>query len=173
MIVGLVITVGVTATLSALGLALFLALGGVDSAEARGGAIAWLAAAGAIATFIGGRFAAVDARAMTARDGAMHGFVLWAAWAGVCVVTATAIAMWSWSVGGFDARAATRSPELVQGLWGALLAHAAMLLAAIVGGMRGARAEARAIGLRGVYPPERWDEVDDPASFERKFLADS
>jgi hypothetical protein len=57
-----------------------------------------------------------------------------------------------------------------------------MLGAAILGGVRGARAEARSIGLRAVYPPGSWpdgspasfdDEIEDVRAFERRFLSDS
>ncbi len=172
-IVGLVAVLGVTAVLVTLGVAVLLATTGVDAAEARGAAIAWGAGAGAIGAFVGARFAAVDARAVTRRDGAIHGFITWAAWAGLFALAAVGVGLWAWAMGGLDVASAARRPETVAALWGALIAHAAMLVAAIAGGIRGARAEAHAIGLRAVHAPESWDEVDDPTTFERKFLADS
>ncbi|HKA88654.1 MAG TPA: hypothetical protein VKE22_13380 [Haliangiales bacterium] len=172
-IVGLVATLGVTAVLVALGVAVLLATIGTEAPEARGAAIAWAAGAGAIGAFVGGRLAAVDARAVTRRDGAIHGFITWAAWSGLAALVAVGVGMWAWAMGGFDVASAARRPDTLDALWGALVAHAAMFVGAIWGGVRGARAEARAIGLLAIHPPDSWDDVDDAASMERRYLAES
>jgi hypothetical protein len=168
-VVGLVATLGVTVILLALGVALLLATTGIEAPEARGAVLAWAAAAGGIGAFVGGRFAAMGSNALTSREGTLAGFVTWAAWVGVVGVAAIAVATWAWSIGAFDPILAARRPETALALWGALVVHAVMLGAAVWGGVRGARAEALAI-----TPPEAtWEIVEDPTSFERRFLADS
>ena len=122
-------------------------------------------------TFIGGRFAAITARAVVRRDGLLAGLLTWALLVLIGVV-ASGIAV------------AVRRPALPEAailselLWRVVFVLFGALLAALFGGARGARAEARAIGLRAVRPPTfrpyaaAMAAPDDLEAYERGFFAD-
>jgi hypothetical protein len=169
-IVGTLVALGIAALLGAVGLAIVVSTVGLED---RDPLIAMAAAIAAIAAFAAGRFAAIDSRSLTRRDGALVGFVTWAMLSGIIGVTSVAIGTWAWAKGWFDAAAAATRADAPTLLWGAVLMLVLLLGAAILGGVRGARSEAKAIGLLAVYSPDRVDDVEDVDAFERRYLADT
>jgi hypothetical protein len=169
-IVGTLVALGIAAFLGGVGLAIIVSTVGL---EGRDPLIALGVGIAAIAAFAAGRFAAIDSRSLTRRDGALVGFVTWAMLSGLVGVTSVAIGTWAWANGWFDVAAAATRADAPTVLWGAVLMLALMLGAAILGGVRGARSEAKAIGLLGVYSPDRIDDVEDVNAFERRYLADT
>ena len=169
-VVGTLVALGVGALLGGAGVAIIVSIVGLGERDAL---IGLAVAVAAIAAFAAGRFAAVDSRSITRRDGALVGFVTWAMLSGLAGVTTVAIGTWAWARNWFDVAAAARRADAPTVLWGAVLTLVLMLGAAVLGGIRGARSEAKAIGLRGVYSPDRLDEVEDVRAFERRYLADT
>jgi hypothetical protein len=131
---------------------------------------AWVIGIGAsiaFGAFVGGRFAAVNARAVVRRDGLLGGLFTWALVmliAGVSLVVWYAVKRPPWP----------ELPVLRAFLWNTVFIGLATLLAALVGGMRGARAEARAIGLRAVRPPTftPYRDTMDLEAYEHSFFAE-
>jgi len=162
--VGIVVTAAIAFVLTMLGVALYEPLGlGELTRESRTGSLALLGAIGlAISLFVGARFAAADGRAIVPRDGGLHGFVLWAALSSIGGL---------WGIGAYTFDYLDLSLiDLGTLAWGVLGIELIALLAALFGGLRGARAEARAIGLVDVRPSEGYDDEElDP---ERRFYAD-
>ena len=116
----------------------------------------WLAAAAAVGAFAGGRTAAGIGRMLARRDGALAG-----------LVTGSALAILGVAAGGWLATEwpASRAAEL---LWSVTAVEVVFLVAGILGGISGARAEARAIGLRAVRPSRRGMAVE--GDYERDFF---
>jgi len=117
---------------------------------------AWVAAAAAVAAFVGGRTAAAIGRMLARRDGALAG-----------LVTGSALALVGVAAGGWVATdwPASRAAEL---LWSVTAIEFVFIVSATLGGISGARAEARAIGLRAVRPSRRGMTVD--SDYERDFF---
>src|SRR5688500_3268953 len=98
----------------------------------------YLAIALTIALFAGGRFAAVSGRALSPRDGALHGLVAWSAWTVAVALAGLILAGAGWI--DFTAIAA-RVATIESALWAGAAAHTIALGAAVMGGLSGARAE--------------------------------
>jgi hypothetical protein len=137
----------VAGTVSSLALmVLFTALGGAlglwhfDLAEMPdigGGFLTFSLVAWAVSIFVSGFVAAFAGRAESVKEGALHGFVTWAA---ACIVGCGFLAIASGMVvGGGLAHASSTM------LWGAFLGDLAALGAGIWGGMRGAKTGSKAI----------------------------
>jgi hypothetical protein len=120
----------------------------------------------ALSTFFGGRFAASDGRALVSRDGALHGAVTWAALTVLVAAGGLASLFLGW------ASAVSEPAEVKTLAWAFLTAEGVALLAAVLGGVRGAKAEARAIGLVDIRPGDEYEDQSDPAVYERRFYAD-
>src|SRR5262249_57850884 len=88
------------------------------------------------------------------RDGALAGLVTGSV-LGVLAVAASGWLATEWP--------ASRASEL---LWSATTLEVVLLVGGIIGGMSGARAEARAIGLRAIRPSRRGMTVDSPYESE-------
>jgi hypothetical protein len=163
---GVVVALAFSAMLVALGAALAGSTIGLDPETLvanRTGVGVWLGVALALGAFLGGRSAAVSARLMVRRDGALAGMVTW----GLLVILVVALAAaWSAAAPGIAARVAARPLEL---LWAIFAGQLITLLAAVLGGVAGARAEARSIGLRSVHVAKR-GFVTAPDSYERDFF---
>lgn len=155
-VAGAVASLAVTTLLLLVGAAVAAGSGDLDAhtlaAEGRAVAI-WVVSAAAIGAFIGGRTAAMACRALVRRDGALGGFVTGSLLALLALAGGSQLAL-LWP--------AERAAEF---LWALALLELAILLAATIGGVRGARSEARAIGLRTVRR-----RPDDRESYERDFF---
>jgi len=166
-LVGMLVALAMAFVLILIGAALYAPLG-IDelTRESRTGALATMAAIGlTLSLYVGARFAASDGRAVVSRDGALHGFVLWAAASVVAGI---------WAIGAYSLDFLDLSLLDVSTLaWGGLAVELLALVSSIVGGTHGARAEARAIGLIDVRPKE-WIDVDDldPGTYEQTYYAD-
>ena len=177
--VGLIVALAIGALLAGVAAATWLSLGPeVDPYPAL---VCFGLLAYAIIAFIGGRVAASDGRAVVRRDGVHMGIVLWAALTLAVSAIAGGWLAWATYTGRVDLAAwIARRQALVPGAWGLLAAHVMTFAAAIWGGISGARAEATAIGLRDIYPPD-YDVVeesvpehivdDDPDRYERNFFS--
>ena len=120
----------------------------------------------AVSAFFGGRFAASDGRALLARDGAIHGICTWAVLTVLVAVGGIASVFLGYAAEVSD------PAEVKMMAWSFLAAEGVCLLAAVFGGVRGAKAEARAIGLVDVRPGDEYEDPSDPAVYERRFYAD-
>jgi hypothetical protein len=108
------------------------------------------------AAFLGGRVTAVVCRALVRRDGAVAG-----------LVTGSVLGLLLMAAGG--GVAALWPARDAATLLGSVSAGVAIaLLGGMLGGVSGARAEARAVGLRQVYVPKR----TTAESYEREFFAE-
>ena len=125
-----------------------------------------------LGTFIGGRFAAINARAVVRRDGQLAGLLTWALLVLIALVgCGIAVAVKRPSLPGAAVASAI--------LWRVVFGLFAALVSSMLGGARGARAEARAIGLRAVRPPTfrpyasaKATPEEDLDAYERGFFAD-
>lgn len=166
---GVVVSLAFSAMLVALGAAVAGSSIGLDpdSLLARRVAVAgWLGAALVAGAFLGGRSAAVSARLMVRRDGALAGLL---AWALLSLVLLTLVGAWA---AANPTLAWRLSPWIGDVAWAAFATLALCLGAAILGGVAGARAEARSIGLRTVHVAKR-GFVTAPDSYERDFFGSS
>jgi hypothetical protein len=166
---GTLLAIACLALVVLIGAAVFAsaALEGVSLGSHRG--LVWaigIGAATALGSFIGARFAAINARAVVRRDGLLAGLLTWA-----LLVLAVALAL------GITIAVKRPTwpalPALSAYLWNSVFTLAGALLAALLGGVRGARSEARAIGLRSVKTPvfTPYHQVDLDA-YERGFFAE-
>lgn len=164
---GVLVSLAISAMLVALGVALAGSFSiGLDPGSflAHRELIAlWLIAALVAGAFLGGRSAAVSARLIVRRDGALAGLLAWALLAIVLVAVGTA-----WAAAN-PTLAWRLSEDLGAVAWAAFATLAVGLVAALLGGVAGARAEAKSIGLRTVHVAKR-GFVTAPDSYERDFF---
>jgi len=155
---GLVVAVAIGAALVGLGGGIAASSYGDPLTSDRTLMGVWLAAAAAVGAFAGGRTTAAMGRMLARRDGALAG-----------LVTGSALALLSVAGGGWLATEwpASRAAELLFGVTGVVIV---VIVAAILGGVSGARAEARAIGLRAVRPSRRGMVVDGDIDYEKDFF---
>lgn len=110
------------------------------------GATFWLWGFGAwiASVFVGAYLAAVASRSMTRRDGLIHGFTLWAV---TCALGCLGIAIGTGRIFNFMAEGASRGMH-----WGAFVGDALGLIAALYGGVLGARSEAKSVATEARQP---------------------
>lgn len=154
-VAGTIVSLAVTAVLLLVGGGLQASTGVLDFPNLVGEATlagSWILGSAAIGAFLGGKMAAVSSRALVRRDGALGGLVT-----GSLITLLTMAGAW------FAASfwPADRPADF---LWALISLDVTILVAATVGGARGARSEARAIGLRSVRAP------DDSDIYERDFF---
>jgi hypothetical protein len=153
---GAVASLAVTTLLLLVGAAVGAGSGELDAhtLAAEGPAVAiWVVAAAAVGAFVGGRTAAMACRALVRRDGALGGFITGSLFALLALAGGSQLAL-LWP--------AERAADF---LWGMAILELAILVGATIGGMRGARSEARAIGLRTVRR-----RPEDRETYERDFF---
>jgi hypothetical protein len=159
--IGALAASAIGSVLMAIGAAAFLSLAATDRFDPRWllyGAIAWAGISLSVSAYCAGRLAAVNGRTHTERDGAMHGLVAWAVLDAIALAVAAGVAL-------------TR-PEMVEvlpALWAFVGAQLVTLGCALLGGVHGARGEARRIGLVAVRP-KRLPRVGDLADYEQTFM---
>jgi hypothetical protein len=155
-IAGVVVAVAIGAALVGLGGGIAASSNGDPFMSDRTLVGVWFAAAAAVGAFVGGRTAAAVGRMLARRDGVLAG-----------LVTGSVLAVLGIAAGAWLATAwpASRAAEL---LWSVTAIETVFLVAAMLGGMSGARAEAKAIGLRSVRPSRRGMVVD--SDYERDFF---
>ena len=166
---GVVVVLAVAAMLTALGGALAGTSFGLDVDTLLGyrdTVAIWLGASLAIGAYLGGRSAAVSSRLMLRRDGALAGLVTWGLFT---LVVLGLLAAW---ISASPSIAWRLAPQVEGALWALFATMAITLVASLVGGMAGARSEARSIGLRSVHVAKRGFDVA-PAAYERDFFGSS
>ena len=161
-IAGTLVALGITGALLVLGASIMVSVAQVDldslpSADTLDASVwAWGLGSVAVGSFWGGRTAAMTARALVRRDGALAGLVTGSllALAGIAGGAGLAV-LWP----------ASRAAQL---LWIVTAFEGVVLVVAVVGGIRGARSEARSIGLRSISLSRRGEEAGD--SYETDFF---
>jgi hypothetical protein len=112
----------------------------------------------AVGAFLGGRVAAVTLRALVRRDGVIVGLVTGSAIAILVLIGAAAVAgVWP----------ASRAADLLGAIAGAEIV---CIFAGMIGGARGARSEARYVGLKTVHVAKRGFSTSSAESYERDFF---
>ncbi len=109
----------------------------------------------ALGAFVGGRVTAIISRALLRRDGVIAGLVTGSLLGALLLAGGAGLAP-VWPVSG--------APAL---LWALAVAQAIALVCGMLGGARGARSEARAVGLRAVHRAG----ATSADSYEREFFS--
>ena len=166
-------------TLAVVLLPLFVALGGgfgllpigpqIDAESVRqagGGLVVWAALSWAAASFLGAFLSAVGARATVRRDGLLHGIATWAV---ACAAAGLLSCIWLMSAISMELvdRDLIRAFWSRGAFWSYVIADVLALIAAVVGGLLGARSEDRAPGRaersRGGIRPVQAHPRTEPA----------
>jgi hypothetical protein len=143
---GVVVTLAVFGVLMTLGGGLGLwSLGRLEATEGPrlgAGLAVWAVVSWVLSALLGGFVAALSARSPLRRDGLLQGLVTWA---GACLLGGILACVWFMSA----ISSGLLSPWLVEGLrgpgvmWAFFIADALAVVAALFGGLLGARLEAR------------------------------